>query len=1127
MRKLNNSYHYSASDLTLFHDSPFASWLEQLKVLEPDSVPQPDAPAEFDTLLQTLGYQHEAAFFKQLQQQGQHCIDIQAQNSSGDFNEALNLTKQALTTGAEVIFQTALCHASFAGFADFLVKVPGQSALGDYHYEVWDTKLASTSKISFVLQLLCYSEMLGAIQQRLPAYITVVLGSQQQERFETAPYWAYYQKVKAAFLQFSQRVSSAVPVPDPYSSAKYGRWETYAQALLAEQDHLSDIANIRRSQVAKLQQAGISSCDALVKATPNLLKKLGPQYLNLQKQATLQQASIGLPSPLFELKPAAGEYHPLAQLPASDPGDIFFDLEGFPLQEGGLEYLWGYCSYGESTEQLKFDALWAHDPHEEHLALQQFIRWVYQRWQRYPLLHIYHYGHYETTAMKRLAARYTCCETELDELLRHKVFVDLYTIVRQGLFVGEPAYSIKNIEHLYRSQRATTVSSGGDSVVEYQRWRDLVQQGQEHRNWQQSALLTSIRDYNQDDCFSTAGLTHWLRALQQQHGIQPLPQQNIVVPDIPAIIPFTTADIRQRLLERAANTSEPEHTALHTLASVLEFHEREKKPVFWQIFEFAGMTDDELYDEPEVIVGCEIVERAQKYYRLSFPAEQALQLGRHRQYCVVMYGQMWVVSLENHNSAEGTALIKSQQPLPDNFNLIPYPYVNAEVLAESIRQLGAAILRDESTPAALWQFLRREPPRYLAPYAAEPKLASMPLLQRINSACLNLDNSYLVIQGPPGAGKTYTAAHLISNLLLQGKRVAITSNSHKALQNLLAAAKKRCIQHPELQDAGFICVNPSDYLAEELQISVAATNAELVKTAKDFSVIGATVFALTKLPFSPPIFDYLFVDEAGQVALANLIAVAGCAKNLVLLGDQMQLGQPIMAAHPGLAGTSVLEYLSQEQAVLPEALGFLLDTSYRMHPDICQLISEQLYQGRLKADAANINQQIEGFSWQSQAYLSGVHYLPCEHQGNRCSSLEEAGYIKTLYQQLLQVSFVDKTRQRHPLTAQDIMIITPYNLQVQLLKRYLPEARIGTVDKFQGQEAPVVIISMCCSDASDAARGIDFLFDSKRLNVAISRAKILSFIVASPQLLQSRASSLAQMRQLSLFFASCVASDIF
>lgn len=415
MRKLNDSYYYSASDLTLFHDSPFASWFEQLSVLAPDSVPLPDPADEFDELLQQLGYQHEAAFYQKLQQRALSCVDIQAQNTNGSFSTALELTSKAIADGVDVIFQAALCSKPFAGFADFLIKVPGQSKFGDYYYEVWDTKLASNSKISFILQLLCYSEMLGELQQQRPSHITVVLGNQQQERFETAPYWAYYQNVKAEFLLFSQTVSAGAPAPDPYPSLKHGRWSSYAQQLLTEQDHLSFVANIRRSQVAKLQQAGICTSSALVSADRAKLNKLGPQYLTLQTQARLQQASKNLAVPHFELKPAIAGKQPLARLPPANPGDVFFDMEGNPLQEGGLEYLWGYCTYQGSTQQLQFQALWAHDPHAEREALRQFISWVYSRWQAYPDFHIYHYGHYETAALKRLTARYSCCEAEFDE----------------------------------------------------------------------------------------------------------------------------------------------------------------------------------------------------------------------------------------------------------------------------------------------------------------------------------------------------------------------------------------------------------------------------------------------------------------------------------------------------------------------------------------------------------------------------------------------------------------------------------------------------------------------------------------------------------------------------------------
>ena len=241
--------------------------------------------------------------------------------------------------------------------------------------------------------------------------------------------------------------------------------------------------------------------------------------------------------------------------------------------------------------------------------------------------------------------------------------------------------------------------------------------------------------------------------------------------------------------------------------------------------------------------------------------------------------------------------------------------------------------------------------------------------------------------------------------------------------------------------------------------------------------------------------DYLFVDEASQVSLANLIAISGAAKNIVLMGDQMQLEQPIKASHPGKSGESALEFMLKGAAVIPDDQGVFLERSYRMHPDVCQPLSEVVYEGKLQADKDNANQSIDIKQAKHITKPHGVLSIAVQHVGNTQSSEEEVIVVQQLINELKTGTFTDKKGNISPIVDNDILIITPYNMQVNLLKEKLEgDLNVSTIDGIQGQEAPVVIISMAASDVAESSRGLDFVFDINRLNVAVSRAQALSLI---------------------------------
>ena len=389
-------------------------------------------------------------------------------------------------------------------------------------------------------------------------------------------------------------------------------------------------------------------------------------------------------------------------------------------------------------------------------------------------------------------------------------------------------------------------------------------------------------------------------------------------------------------------------------------------------------------------------------------------------------------------------------------------------------------------------------------------------------AISEMNETCLCIQGPPGSGKTTTAKLVIKSLLKKGKRIGIMSNTHEAIMNLLEPLAR------ELPDVVIAKIGNfhSNKIFEEkypkeiypefyFRKQMIFTKTQPYET---FRVVGATVYGFSNAITRNQPFDYLFVDEASQVALANLVVASSAAKNIVLMGDQMQLEQPIQGSHPGSAGASALQFLLQEHAVIPEDKGIFLERTYRMHQDICKPLSEIVYEGKLQADVANGNQKIEISSPLLVTKQKGILPIFVDHIGNTQSSEEEVKKIKEIIFELKTGFFINKDNISEPITNKSILIIAPYNLQVNLLKESLgSEYQIFTIDKVQGQEAPIVIISMSASDISEAPRGLDFIFDKNRLNVAISRAKALAIVVANKNLNNCVVNSLSQMEKVGFF----------
>jgi uncharacterized protein len=792
-----------------------------------------------------------------------------------------------------------------------------------------------------------------------------------------------------------------------------------------------------------------------------------------------------------------------AHLPPPSAGDLFFDMEGDPFFDEGLEYLFGFI-YLNYKNQDHFKSFWATDRSSEKQAFEQFIDFVIARLERFPDLHVYHYAPYEATAIKRLMGLHGTREEEVDRLLRGQVLVDLYTVVRQGLRVGQPNYSIKSIEAFYMGKRDTEVVEGGDSIVAFEQFLETGDR----------SLLESIERYNEDDCRSTHLLREWLLARRDEAIAtfgQPIPWKAPAEPYEPD--PELQAELDG--LRSALGDG--------LMAQLLDYHRREAKPAWWAYFDRLEADEEQLTEvDNEALgrlsdTGIEPIQlpppSRSLLHTLSFPAqEHKISAGSF-----IDPATHKGVTVESIDNATGTLRIKRDgkrvgEPLPRT--LIPGEPYKTTLQRAALRRLGEDIVaRGLDAPGrynALRQILRGETPSTSACSRGEALQTGAFELDRAKLIAEGLNNSYLFIQGPPGSGKTYTGAHLILHLIQRGNRVGVASGSHAAIHNLLAEVEEYApLSQPF---AGLKKCSGDDgtrYESERGLIGNSTNNGDFA--GGGYELVAGTAWLFCREEMDDTL-DYLIIDEAGQISLADALAMGTCARNVILLGDPQQLAQVSQAVHPPGAGVSVLEHLLGEQTTIPSERGLFIDETRRMHPDVCEFISKAIYEDRLESFADCANQRIEA---PGLLTATGIRYVPVAHEGNTRESPEEAKTIKVLIDGLLAGQYFQTDGTSGLLAPEEIMVVAPYNAQVRCLRKELPDGvRVGTVDKFQGQEAAVCFFSMATSSGEEIPRNLEFLFSRNRLNVAISRARCLAVLVCNPELLRIRCRNAEQMRLL-------------
>ncbi len=1150
MQVISGEVLFSPSDLTQSADCEFAALrrldLKLGRILELEI---PEDPLM--TRAAGLGDTHEQRVLDEYHRtfgNGVVVIDRPARSDPDALQTGMNATLQAMEDGADVVFQGVVFDGDFHGYADFLVRTPTAE------YRVMDSKLARHAKVSALLQIAAYADVLRRNGARIAEEGVVILGDMREETFELDPVIPVYRDRRRRLAELVEaHIASdrCADWEDPTVLA-CGRCPLCEQEAV-ERDDVLLVAGMRMTQRAKLRDAGVKTVAELAVRNEPVPQMSEKTLSTLRSQAALQTRQPDAGTVDYDLfNPAA-----LAAIPPPSPGDIFFDFEGDPMWQEpgstawGLEYLFG-CVDPIAGDDPAFTPFWAHDRRQERRALIDFLDYVRSRQQQWPDMHIYHYAAYEKTALLRLAAMHGVGEQQIDDLLRANVLVDLYPIVKGSLRVSQPSYSLKKLEPLYMGDDLRTggVTTAGDSVIEYAKYCDAVAAGDTS---EAGRLLEEIADYNRYDCVSTLRLRDWLLERAVERGIEP--HGVVVVEDsgpettAPETAPIQTALTAFAQPAEGASRS-GEQTAAAMMAAAIGFHQREDKPYWWGHFDRLSQPADEWADSRDALIADDVMviedwhrplraRNERRVLRITGGLTPGSSLERERS-CNLLYayphppemadggpgtrGWMGAKILEIDILTDGRAVMTVEESASKGIEpysslpmaMAPSGPLGTVSLRQAIADQAAATSRGLPTaltiPPPIDGLLLRQPPR-LMPEGPLPAVEDGDFVDAITLAASRLEGSTLAVQGPPGTGKTYVGARVIKNLVENHHwTVGVVSQGHSVVDNLL----------DQIVSAGL----PPEMVGKKQRPDGSAWtalkdygHADFLASHPNGCVIGGTAWTFTSdRRVQRGQLDLLVIDEAGQYSLANTIAVSVATKRLLLLGDPQQLPQVSQGQHPEPVDESALGWLSEGMTLKPE-FGYFLDETWRMHPALTAPVSRLSYEGRLVAKEPETVQRSMRTAIGARVE-PGLRVVPVTHSGNNVSSIEESRAIVAATVEAMTWHWQSTdTAPPRPMTQAGVLVVAPYNAQVQQIRRDLADAgfgdvRVGTVDKFQGQEAAVVLVSMTASSRDDVPRGMEFLLSPNRLNVAISRGQWLAQVFYSPNLtdyLPTRPEGLAQL----------------
>jgi len=1070
---------------------------------------EPQPMGSLADLLIEKGATHERDCLMELENEGRSVYQVPGRNPDETFLQWAARIGNPLESGYDVIYQMPFVHEGIRGIADFLIRVESPED-GYCHYEPVDAKLTRVEgKPGHVLQLCFYADALEALTGAPPRDMHLWLGSGLRESLRVEQFRSYWRRLRRQLAELLNRDKIEGTRPEPCNHCDYCEFNRVCDARWREEDSLVYVANIRRPEWLALEADGVRTVVELSTRRHAVPELHDENLARLSRQAALQVASRQRPTepPVYELVAATDDPvfgHGFDLLPQSDDGDVFFDFEGHPFwtAQNDLFFLAGLY-YQDGDGHWIYDARWAHDLDEQATMIRDLVDFFIERRATYPSMHVYHYNHTEKSSMERLT-RGSESEGHFTTLVETGLFVDLYTVSKNAFQVGTESYGLKSLEHLTGFERRGGIEQGAGAVVEYDLWMST----------KDPLLLEAIARYNEDDVAATMALRDWL--IDHRPDESTWREAQLEEPDHD----LDTDALVEAL--KAFGDDSPEHL----VSDLLNYWRRERSANVEPKFAQAASEFATLYGDPDFIanlhfVGFEdLVSRGvpAKNAVFTWPAQTVgssltdpkkrnvlfTGIGVERGFAYVpkIDAEKRELRLRWKESFDESGAMPSVICVDDYISPMEKPGVLFH-LAEQI------VAHDDADPASRVSLalLGREGPRFESGYGPADGLFTDELSSTLRWIG-HLDDSYVALQGPPGTGKTYSGSHIIHELITAGKRVGITAMSHAAIDNLFLATYNVFAEKGQLDllRAHRHADKPKSDVLPGVKYSTKGDAAE----NDQYNLVAGTTWLWARPGMRSHPVDVLVVDEAGQLALADAVASANAARNLVLLGDPLQLSQVSQAEHPGGSGASVLEHILGEHATLPDTEGVFLSETRRMHPDVCRFISTQIYEGRLTSHPS--------CAQQSTQFGTGLRWLRAEHHERSTESEEESAIVIAEIQRMIGTPWVNQDGETLTLRADDFMVVAPYNDQVRLLQGDfdrtpgLGDVQVGTVDKFQGREAPVVFFTMTTSSAEDMPRGPEFLFSRNRLNVAVSRARCLAFLVCTEELLNSRARTIEEMR---------------
>ena len=1125
MKIKNNKFFVSPSDLNNFVACKYTV-LNEIKYHNKEIRKSPDRAN--DKLWKEMGVEHEKRHYKILKEKYKKSITIKSDlNEKDRFDE----TVRAIQKGYDLIYHAYLIDDNLRGEADFLIKCDTKSDLGDYSYEVYDTKITRNLKPRHITQITAYSDMLGKIQKVLPEKMYLIDGSDEYHSFKTIEYIDLFNHSKKEFIKFLSNISKEKIYPEKCSYCNLCDWKDECDKTWENDNYINLVAGSNKSQVEKLKKNKIRTVEQLskTKLTAMDLKINAESFKKIQLQAQLQEEKRNTGEDkivILDSDFGKGFY----KLPKPDDGDVFFDIEGYPRMDRPFEYLHGL--YYKDKGKLKFKDLWAknYNKESEKNIFIELINFLEKRFVEYPNAHIYHYASYEKRAIRELATSYSSefpkGDIVNDDLLRKEKYVDLFSIVSQSIRTSERDLSLKSIEKFYNFKRKADIVKADDSVIKYDNW--IATKNEKYKQ--------DIINYNEEDCISTYLLREFL-VKNKPENIDWFVKQEEITKEGEEPNKYrrkasnklsreeVEVDLNNRLEKKKNKTNKK---FVENLKNFIGFHWKSNKPEFWEVFDRAEKTHLELEDDTECIANSVLIDDKpkvtedgfiysyrfndqnykQKEGKSAFDAHQIKGLGTIHSIEENFPDKNIVKILvsKRRKNIEMPSLLTLGNTMP------PQVHQHDQALNKFLEDY---ILNNGENYKSIMDMLERKEPDIKNIKSGSILIEeNKDLITQSIEIVKNLNNSYLTIQGPPGTGKTYTSAKIIIELMKAGKKVGVTSNSHEAIKTLLIAIEQQAVNQ-NYEFSGMRKSKSSDKHEWKFIRNVT--------TGKPLNMDSYSLFAGTSWFFVDPrmnkTLDYLFIDEAGQVALGTTIANATSADNLVLIGDQMQLSQPMRAKHEGYARMSSLDFILEDDDTISTDKGVFLNVTRRLNKKICNYISTSFYDSRLTSDpiteTRSVNLKLDPIKDE------GLFYVPIDHNGCSQRSDEEADLVEKVFNKIVNKEYKSENI-TGKISAKDIMVVAPYNAQAnnireRLKKKFKDDVRVGTIDLFQGQEAKVVLISMTTSDVESLPRHKDFFFSRNRLNVAISRAECVAIIIFNENLLLASASNIKEMKLINSF----------